>query len=87
MVRKVKARFTDGKIEPLEPLDFQEGQEILISVEDPPAPKKSTRKRPKFFTAEDSMWNLMGIGQDDEATDVSQNKHKYLADAYEQKGR
>ena len=87
MVRKVKARFSKGKIEPLEHLPLQEGQEIVISVEETLAPEKRTRRRAKVFTTEDSMWNLVGIGQEDDATDVSQNIHKYVADAYAQKGR
>ena len=84
MVRKIKARFSRGKIEPLEPLDLQEGAEIVISVEDVPTPEKTTRTRAKPFTADDSLWNLASIGQAETATDVSQNKHKYIADAYAQ---
>ena len=86
-MKKIKARFIDGKLEPLEHLDLQEGQEVLVSVEEGPTPKKRGGKQAKVFTAQDSMWNLMGMGQTEEATDVSQNIHKYIADAYEHKGR
>ena len=34
MVQTVRARFTDGAIVPLEPLDIAEGQEFLITVQD-----------------------------------------------------
>ena len=34
------------------------------------------------FTKDDSLWNLVGIWDEDGPTDVSQNKHKYLAEAY-----
>ncbi len=35
MVQTVRARFTDGAIVPLEPLDVAEGQEFLITLQDP----------------------------------------------------
>jgi predicted DNA-binding antitoxin AbrB/MazE fold protein len=84
MSRQIRPRFFKGKIEPLEQLELQEGEEIIISVEEVPVPEKKTRVRGKSFTANDSLWNLAGIGQAEDATDVSQNKHKYLADAYAQ---
>ena len=34
MVKTVKARFTKGAIVPLEPLDIEEGEEILVTLED-----------------------------------------------------
>ena len=38
MVREIRARFTRGKIEPLETLDLREGEEITITIrEDKPA--------------------------------------------------
>jgi predicted DNA-binding antitoxin AbrB/MazE fold protein len=81
MVKNIKARFIDGNLEPLEHLNLHEGQEVLISVEETPAPKKRTGKRDKSFGA-DSLLKLAGIGEGEEATDVSQNIHKYIADAY-----
>ena len=41
MAREVKARFSQGKIEPLEKLDLKEGEEAVILVKDAPsdAPK------------------------------------------------
>ncbi|HEU0021394.1 MAG TPA: antitoxin family protein [Dehalococcoidia bacterium] len=36
MTREVKARFTHGRIEPLEKLDLKEGEEITILVKDAP---------------------------------------------------
>ena len=85
MARKIKARFSKGKIEPLEKLELREGEEIVISLEETPQPERSTRTRAKSFPA-DSLLKLAGIGQGDGPTDVSQNKHKYVADAYAQKG-
>ena len=34
---------------------------------------------------EDPFWKIVGIGASAGATDVSTNKHKYLADAFMQK--
>ena len=33
--RSVRARFADGKLEPLEPLDLDEGCEVTVTVEEP----------------------------------------------------
>ncbi len=35
----------------------------------------------KPFTSEDALWNIVGIGRSG-FTDVSENKYKYLAEAY-----
>ena len=32
MARKIRARFTKGKIEPLEDLDLKEGDELTITI-------------------------------------------------------
>ena len=38
--------------------------------------------------ADDPLWNIIGIASDDDGpTDVSSNKHKYLAEAYMPKSR
>ena len=34
MLTHVKARFCNGALVPLEPLDLEEGQEVRVSVED-----------------------------------------------------
>ena len=38
-------------------------------------------RRAKVFTKEDALWRLVGIGRSGKA-DVSENKQKYLAQAY-----
>ena len=35
-MKRVKARFTNGAIVPLEPLDVEEGQELLVTLERTP---------------------------------------------------
>ena len=37
MPREVRARFSNGRIEPLEELDLQEGEEVVILVKDTPS--------------------------------------------------
>ena len=39
--------------------------------------------RGKPTSADDPLWSIIGIGRSDGPTDVSANKHKYLAEAYE----
>lgn len=61
------------------------GRTVAVIV---PAPRvryanRRPRRRPQGLTAEDTLWNIVGIIDDpDGPTDVSSNKHKYLADAY-----
>src|SRR3990172_4171341 len=43
-------------------------------------------KRGGVFTKEDPLWRLVGIGHSEGPGDVSENKHKYLAEAYLHKG-
>ena len=45
--------------------------------------RKRMKGRPT--SKDDPLWNIIGIADDpaDKATDVSVNKHKYLAEAYE----
>jgi hypothetical protein len=41
------------------------------------------RRKPRHFTLDDPLWGIVGIARSrDPNTDVSSNKHKYLADAY-----
>lgn len=34
VLRSVRARFTDGKLEPLEPLGLEEGAEVAVTVDE-----------------------------------------------------
>ena len=40
MIANVKARFSNGVLTPLEPLDLEEGKEVVVSIEDAPPPAK-----------------------------------------------
>jgi excisionase family DNA binding protein len=36
----------------------------------------------KPFTMDDPLWNMFGLGESDDPTEVAENKHEYLAEAY-----
>ena len=40
MVREIKARFSKGKLEPLEELDLDEGEEVILALQEWPAWKR-----------------------------------------------
>ena len=40
MITRVRAKFTNGHIVPLERLDIEEGAEVVVAIEDAPAPKQ-----------------------------------------------
>ena len=35
MLKTIRARFTDGAVVPLEPVDIAEGDEFLVTLQDP----------------------------------------------------
>ena len=66
-----------------EPRMLRAGDEDLAVIE--PAKPKVKRKRSsrgKPYTMDDPLWDIVGIGSAEQATDVSRNKDKYLAEAY-----
>jgi len=63
---------------------------VLSPAPKPAAPRKRRprRKHEAVLTPEDSFWNIVGMFEASEGpTDVSANKHKYLAEAYLPKTR
>ena len=52
MIANVKARFSKGVLTPLEPLDLEEGQEVMVSIEDVP----STDRRLEALRASAGGW-------------------------------
>ena len=40
MVRKIRARFSKGVIEPLEDVDLEEGEEVTVTISARPAGKE-----------------------------------------------
>ena len=76
MTARVKAKFTNGHIVPLEPLDIEEGAEVVVAIENATPPKRglaaiaeSVRELHKDIPPEE--W-------DDLPTDLAMNKKHYL---------
>ena len=43
MTTSVKARFSNGVLTPLEPLNLEEGEEVMVSIADSPPPDEAIR--------------------------------------------
>ena len=43
IITNVRARFSEGVLRPLEPLDLEEGVEVTVSIEDAPSPDRAIR--------------------------------------------
>lgn len=54
----------------------RDGQLVRLS----PA-RKRAKRRPRHFSMDDPLWDIVGIGRSTGPTDVASNKHTYLADA------
>ena len=76
MITKVKAKYVDGVLTPLEPLDLEEGTEVMLSVEPEQAPKgglsaivEMVDKLRESYPPD--MWDGL-------PTDLAKNKKHYL---------
>jgi hypothetical protein len=58
----------------------EENEDVAIVTPIKPAAKRGSKGKPT--SAADPLWDIVGIGEAEEATDVAANKYKYLADAY-----
>ena len=47
MIANVRARFSNGVLTPLEPLDLEEGDEVMVTVEGATAVESEERLAPK----------------------------------------
>lgn len=54
----------------------RDGQLVRLS-----SARKRAKRRPRHFSMDDPLWDIVGIGRSSGPTDVSSNKHAYLADA------
>ena len=59
---KVKARYTNGKLTPLEPIDLKEGEEVTVSIDD--KPELSVEERIESLMAAAGGWE--GLHDPDE---------------------
>jgi len=58
----------------------RKGEELAVLT--PVAPTRQKRPKRGPLTKDDPLFGLIGIGRSEGPTDVSENKHKYLAEAY-----
>ena len=58
-------------------------EQFVEPIEPKIAPTRRAAARGRPFTMDDPLWGIVGIGRSTGPTDVSENKHKYLADAYD----
>jgi hypothetical protein len=59
---------------------LQQDSEDLVLLS-PVLPKKHSQTKAQPVTSEDALFRLIGIGHSGKG-DISENTHKYLADAY-----
>lgn len=58
----------------------QAGEDVAIIT--PAKASKHRTSHSKRLSREDSLWGIVGIGRSEGPSDISSNKHKYLAEAY-----
>ena len=83
MIVNVKARYADGVLTPLEPLDLDEGKEVMVSIEDTqdaandaPSSGKGLESIVRMF--ERLRKSIPPETWDDLPTDLAKNKKHYL---------
>ena len=83
MIVNVKARCADGVLTPLEPLDLDEGKEVMVLIEDTqnavndaPTSGKGRESIPQMF--ERLRDSVPPETWDDLPTDLAKNKKHYL---------
>ena len=84
IIRNVKAKFTNGTIVPLEPLDLEEGAEVTVSVEGAPGGASEETPAPKQGLAGivervlEMQKDIPPEAWNDLPTDLAKNKKHYL---------
>ena len=84
MITNVKARYANGVLTPLEPLDLEEGAEVTVSVEGSPTGVLEETPAPKRGLAGivervlEMQKDIPPEAWDDLPTDLAKNKRHYL---------
>ena len=81
MMASVKARFSNGVLTPLEPLDLEDGAEVTVSIADARVANTPVAKRGLAAIAArvSELHKSMSPGTwDDLPADLAQNKKHYL---------
>ena len=76
MKANVKARYANGVLTPLEPLDLEEGREVVVSIED--APQRANGKESILEMFERLRESVPPDTWDNLPTDLVENKKHYL---------
>ena len=77
MATQVKARYANGKLEPLEPLDLAEGCEVIVEIsEQQPAQAPNYPGYVNWILAEQATWPATEL--EGPPSDLAQNKKHYL---------
>ncbi len=83
MIVNVKARYADGVLTPLEPLDLDEGKEVMVSIEDTEAGLKDVPATGQGLASlaarvAELRESVPPETWDDLPTDLAMNKKHYL---------
>ena len=76
VLRSVRVRFTDGKLEPLDELDLEEGAEVEVTLEDGRSPDTDAPSLLGMF--EELHESVPRRGQDDLPPDGAKQYRRYL---------
>ena len=76
MIASVKARYANGVLTPLEPLDLEEGKEVVVSIEDATPQAKGKESILEMF--ERLRESVPADTWDNLPTDLVKNKKHYL---------
>ena len=76
MIANVKARYSKGVLTPLEPLDLEEGKEVVVSIE--VATPQATGEETILEMFERLRNSVLPGTWDDLPTDLVKNKKHYL---------
>ena len=76
MIANVKARYENGVLTPLEPLDLEDGKEVVVSIED--AASQANGKESLLEMFERLRNSVPSDTWDDLPTDLVKNKKHYL---------
>ncbi len=76
MTTSVRARYSNGVLTPLEPLDLEEGKEVIVSVEEARVTGRGAQAVLEIF--EELHRSIPQVGYEDAPTDGARNHKHYL---------
>ena len=76
MIANVKARYSNGVLTPLEPLELEDGKEVMVSIEDDPQVTGGLAS--VVARVKELQKDIPPDAWDDLPTDLAKNKKHYL---------